>query len=551
MIQREIFGKIKVCLYMLPNIASYLRKQMFYEGNKNIKELVKNLTDISSYVLTSVMPEEEKQEWMMILQAFLNAQENKDFILMADILERDMLFFLEKMQGVLLRSDDIAVDEYWTDNLQSLQAMQPSIYERILKDSEDATKQSINVGFEPMLASNGLPTLKAHFAGKTFCMHSTVNPEWEARELVKVWLEKRQPEYKIFGMGMGYHIQALLEMDKNIKVTVLEYRIEPLVLALHYLNFQDYILKGRLEINYESDLVKVLQGINGGKEESVFFLHYPSLQCVEHPGFKEILEDYFISTTSMLEQAKYLAQNFEYLQKQNFPSCMELRGMFDQKDVVIVAGGPSVDDQIENLKKYRQQLVILSVGTVARKLLGAGIRPDAIVITDPLDVMYRQVEGIQEDDIPLLLLSTASRTVVEYYKGPVYLVYQNGYEPAEEIAKKYGFTLFQTGGSVTTTALDIAIQFGAQKIILVGADMAYTDNRSHAKGVGFEENDFTDFRQVTSVNGEILYTTRNLDIYRKWIERRIKDLKQPVVYNTSRGAKIAGTVEAKIEDVIC
>jgi hypothetical protein len=83
----------------------------------------------------------------------------------------------------------------------------------------------------------------------------------------------------------------------------------------------------------------------------------------------------------------------------------------------------------------------------------------------------------------------------------------------------------------------------------VGADMAYTDNRSHATGVGYEENDFSNFRQVRAVGGGFVYTTRNLDTYRKWIERRISKMTYPVVYNTSRGARIEGTIEEKIENI--
>lgn len=548
--QKEVFLKNRDCLVKIPKIVYFFKKQMFFEGSKLARDLIKELNDISNYIMVSAMSEEEKQQWLLILQAFLNAQENKDYILMADILERDMLAFLEKLQEAMILSDDIVIDGYWDANMESLQIANPSLYQVILRDSEDITKQSTGIQYEPMFAMNGQPTLKVHFEGKTFCMHSTVNPEWEGNEIAKLWLETKNSEYGVFGIGMGYHIKALLELDENINVTVLEYRIEPLVLALHYMDFAQYIVDGRLSIVYEADLLNVLQHIKAEKNGMVFFLHYPSLQCVEQQKFKEILEDYFINVSSMLEQGKSLELNFEYLQKQNYPSCDILRGIFEQKDVAIIAGGPSLDDEMESLKKYREKLTILAVGTVARKLLHAGIRPDAIIITDPQGGMYRQIEGVETGDIPLLLLSTASKSVVKYYQGPIHLVYQHGYEPAEKVANEYGYSLFQTGGSVTTTALDVSLEFGAKKIFLIGADMGYTDNRSHAGGIGHEANDTSDFRQVPAVDGGIVYTTRNLDIYRKWIERRIASIEQPIVYNTSRGAKITGTVEAKLKDVI-
>lgn len=547
--QKEVFQKTEECLTIIPEAVTFLRGQLFNQGSKKVNRLTKNANNISEYILQSEMAKEDKQEWILILQTLLTAQESKDYVLMADVLEGDMIVFLQKLQSALLQEGEIVVNEYWEENMKSLEKMNPSLYKKIFRDSEDTTKQSVNVQYEPFLAVNGQPTLKVHLGEKVFCMHSTVNPEWEAKQLTKIWLEKNATEYMIFGMGVGYHVKALLEGDIGTKVTVFEYRIEPLVMALTYLDWSEYILSGRLQIVYETDLLKVLQSMKTEREGSVLFMHYPSLQCVEEPELKEILEDYFIKISSMLEQGKLLDRNFAYLQKQNFPVCDELREMFSHKKVVIVAGGPSLDDEMDSLKKYRDDLVILSVGTSARKLIAAGICPDAIIITDPLDTMYRQVEGVQTENIPLLLLSTASRTVVDCYKGQIYVVYQKGYEAAEEVASEHSYTLFQTGGSVTTTALDVCIRFGAEKIILVGADMAYTDNRSHAGGLGYEENDFSNFRQVTAVGGGIVNTTKNLDTYRKWIERRIEGLKSPVVYNTSRGARIAGTIEAKLEDI--
>ena len=38
---------------------------------------------------------------------------------------------------------------------------------------------------------------------------------------------------------------------------------------------------------------------------------------------------------------------------------------------------------------------------------------------------------------------------------------------------RHGIPVFETGGSVTTTALDIALKFSAKQIIFVGVDLAY------------------------------------------------------------------------------
>ncbi len=150
----------------------------------------------------------------------------------------------------------------------------------------------------------------------------------------------------------------------------------------------------------------------------------------------------------------------------------------------------------------------------------------------------------------MIILSTAPEKCLEGYKGDVYVAYQEGYQPAYEFARENGYTVFQTGGSVVTLAVDMAIRFGAKDIILVGVDLAYTGGQSHANGVGRRIAKGIDLRKVLSVSGDYIDTSRNLDIYRKWIESRIGDVKCQIVYNTAKGARIKGTVEKKLNELV-
>jgi hypothetical protein len=181
--------------------------------------------------------------------------------------------------------------------------------------------------------------------------------------------------------------------------------------------------------------------------------------------------------------------------------------------------------------------------------LQEGIVPDALIITDQQSHMYQQVEGLDTKNIPLILLSTASASVIDYYEGSVYIAYQKGYDNAEEKAEQMGVMTFETEGSVTTTALDIALQFQAESLIFVGVDLAYTSGASHAESVGRTITDTENLKKVTSCSGGEVYTSKNLDIYRKWIERRIRNVKDTVIYNTRNGARIEGAEWKNWEEI--
>ena len=124
-----------------------------------------------------------------------------------------------------------------------------------------------------------------------------------------------------------------------------------------------------------------------------------------------------------------------------------------------------------------------------------------------------------------------------------YLILQKGYELAEQYGKQQGCHLYNTGGSVATTALDILLSMGCKEIVCMGMDMAYTDNKSHAEGTAFAREIKVEQKQLISVKGilgNILYAPKNLNIYRKWIENRVSDEKNVVLINVSDGAYING-----------
>lgn len=106
---------------------------------------------------------------------------------------------------------------------------------------------------------------------------------------------------------------------------------------------------------------------------------------------------------------------------------------------------------------------------------------------------------------------------------------------------------YQTGGSVATFALDMGIRLGCRKIICVGLDLGYVGEDSHAQGVGKKVADTDSLRQVEGVKGGMIYTSKTLDIYRKWIEKRIQRVSEVTLINASGGAKIHGMQELPLE----
>ena len=540
--ESNIYDLNQQCLLWIPQIVNNFRKQSFFTGSCIMRNLISALD-----VLTEKLEILHETDFISILQAILQAQENRDYILLSDILECDLLPCLQNIQIKMQGEETQKAPDYWEKNMTELQEHAENEYQELYKTLSSASISSSD-RYKQMFAINGQPTVKVKCQNKEILIHSSVNPEYQSQVWAEDVLKEIGREYVIYGMGLGYHIQALLKADDVCKVIVLENSIELLTEAFRDLDWVNYIKQKRVRIFYNSNAIKLMEKFSAWISGREFCIYYPSLCITEEESVRERLEDFFVSVNSMREQAHLLQENFYKINRMELPECSILKSCFKKRTIAIVGGGPSLDEQIDDMKKYREQMKIWSVGTAARKLINEGIIPDLIVIEDAQENMYKQVCNLPTEHIPLLLLSTASAQILDYYKGQSYVAYQKGYDLAEKRAQELGVQTYQTGGSVTTLALDVALRFGADKIILIGVDLAYTDNRSHASGMGYEIKEGKEYRMVTSTDGRQIKTSRNLDIYRKWIEHRIVEENIPIL-NTGRGAQIAGTQTVVIQEL--
>lgn len=451
-------------------IVESFRKQNFYIATSKLTKLLGNLDTVAGFIFSQEDCKMFADELQLILPALLDAQDNCDYVLQADIIEGDLLPLLQKIQIAFQERDLVQVPDFFEQNMNSLKEYDFGLYKLLNKENLIEGKNSLlSDKLTLSLAINGQPTAQAFVNGQSFYLHSSVNPEIEARFLVDSL--KMTEDYIVFGMGLGYHVLELLNRYRSARVHIFESNIYLLYMAFTYIDWTTYIASGRILVVYNDDpkqLISELGNQFAEMKKAELLVHYPAIKMIEDAQTRQLLEDFFVTTSSMREQGGLLDSNFEIISKLNLPECGELKDIFKDKAVVIVGAGPSVDSQLDRLRKYRDKITVFATGHIIRRLVNEEIIPDAVIITDPQPLMYKQIDGVNLKGIPMILLSTASSSVIDYYNGSIYVAYQSGYELAEIKAKEIGATLFETGGSVTTTALDIALRFGASKIIFVG-----------------------------------------------------------------------------------
>ena len=225
---------------------------------------------------------------------------------------------------------------------------------------------------------------------------------------------------------------------------------------------------------------------------------------------------------------------------------------------IVVAAGPSLNKNIKELKKAKGKAFIIATDTAMKPLLKEGIVPDMFAIVDgkkPIDL----VNETMAQKIPLLTSVVAASDILEFHKGKK-IFCNEGIQLADEILNhsKVPYSPMDIGGSVATHAFTFLYMIGIKTVILVGQDLAYTNNRSHADGTFKERMPEVDTSRFVMVDGnyeEKVPTSSDFKLYLEWFEKYIAGFQNEnpdfrVINATEGGAKIKGAEIDTLKETI-
>ncbi len=544
-----IVKQIEECLATEENVIYYFRIQNYHRGLREFQLFSPAFQQLIQLLVNSQQLldgyDVDFDYVLTMLQGIMQAQESKDYILTADLLELQIKPFLLGIQEWLIGQFEIRPDEnIWEDNINNLAQKDKILAEQIIK------KQLTGMHCEVEPTSSGLFTLKVIDGMGERYMHSNVNPVEEADMFAREYYSTDYSRYIIFGLGLGYHVDAFLDLDDGIEIEIIEPDMEIIKAALASRRMNWLMENMRVRLVYDPDFTKLARSLD---EDSRLIIHYPSLLHIQDERMRLALEKYFIRDSGKRNMAIAFGNNF----RENVLNCSnyvdELESMFKDKNVVIVAAGPSLDKNVRLLKGKSDNTIIVAVGTVFHKLMGLGITPDYVVFLDAQSNMTQQIKGLENESVPIICASTAYKGIAMNYKGSKYLICQKGYDRAEQYAMENQVRSYETGGSVSTIALDMCLQLGCREIAYIGLDLAFTGQRTHANDTAcVKDAPEEDVLLVESKDGEMVSSSRLFMIYREWIERRVQqeDAVGRVYDATEGGAKKKGLIIKPLRELL-
>ncbi len=397
-----------------------------------------------------------------------------------------------------------------------------------------------------------------------------------AKDPILMWQERLGEIHKyapvfLMGIGSGAYLKSMIQNSpKEANIILYEPSVAVFLAALKEIDLSEEI--GNRPIGFvveglnDTEFLPVVQGVLT-LETLEFFI------CEVHPNYKtafsgqlqkrmkqlmKYIERFFVNFNTRRLLQGHAAQNVLY----NLPyvaqgyHTMQLSKVIPYKGAaVLVSAGPSLNKNMEQLKRAKNHLFMIAVDTAVKPLLKQGIVPDVFITLDgrkPLELL----KGAEW--LPVVSNPVARYELLDQQKGKK-IFFFDGYQLPLDLYVQNGKVLpgVAVGGSVACSGFSLLYKMGFETVILVGQDLAYTDDKSHADGTFRETMPKENTESMIRVKGnyqDTVPTLTNLKIYLEWFADYIKGAKERgnfrVINATEGGAYIEGTELMTLKDAI-
>ena len=234
-----------------------------------------------------------------------------------------------------------------------------------------------------------------------------------------------------------------------------------------------------------------------------------------------------------------------------------LRDLFKGIPAVLVAAGPSLSHSLKDLLEIRDRCLIIAVDSALAPLLTAGITPDFVTSIDYQDLNFEKLAPFMDKQWPFSLVSLANVTPLITHRFPCRKLFVGFQESQSDLwlLKALGIkTLAPDAFSVAHFSHGLAKIMGAEPIIFIGQDLAFTNSESdHAQGVILHSAGLPSERELFQIEGldnTVVQTDRQLLSLLRLLEENIAADNQSTYFNASAfGAVIKGTNRAHLYEL--
>ena len=443
-------------------------------------------------------------------------------------------------------------------NLKALSVKSPELCALLLKTEETGSVYT----FLESRTGEKIPA-RLDPSGTARPLHSLMDPRKEARRLIDS--VEGECFLALLGLGAPYYAEAALERKYISKVLVIEYGINSLAELFNNLDYSRLFSDPRFSLFVDlSDaelnnlILNLYQPVlNGGfrviplrsrtASDAQLFTQAANVIAA---AMDKVSADYSVQVHFGKRWFGNIIHNLKNMNNETEEALPSI------KKAAVTAAGPSLNLQIERLRKKRKELFLIATDTSLPCLLNAGIIPDAVISIDCQHISYYHFMHGFPDGVPLYLDLASPPLLASLCKERRF--FSCGHPLTRYISRAWIHLpeLDSSGGNVTYAAVSLAEQMGAEEIELYGADYSYPAGVSYAKGsyiysfFAKKANRFSPieaqasaflFRtplEKTSTGKSWYYQTQTMSFYREKLEEKSQFMKAALIPIKGMGAPI-------------
>ncbi|WP_084243363.1 motility associated factor glycosyltransferase family protein [Planomicrobium okeanokoites] len=449
--------------------------------------------------------------------------------------------------------------------------------QRPLLQKLENSEANRDVVIEP--SKNGLPTLRMLVDERNQYIHSKYDPEKEAVKLINQINDIDESKHVLFiGAGLGYHIRQLLTKFPRLTYSVYEPNLTVLKQFFSNFNVNEFPKSNMKNIITSRESKKLnfeIERLLNNNETNIFVYALPSYSNLYVDETKWIMQ-------GIVKKLKYkrnnLVVNASFQTRwttnsiKNFPFVLQTpnvltdvdKNAFEGKPAIIVAAGPSLNEEFENLRYIKENglAYIFSVGSAINSLIENGIYPDAACTYDPSEknqYVIQKVKDLNINEIPLIFGSSVGyETLINYPGEKLHMFTSQDSISPYLVNKSAEGNMVMDASSIAVVTFQLLSLMKCNVIVLVGQNLGYQNNKRYAKGIEYNfisnelsEKEAETAHKVKDVYGNYIDTTDGFDTMRKQLEIYISKFSGIQVINTSKGgAHIEGADFIPLEEVI-
>ena len=369
-------------------------------------------------------------------------------------------------------------------NLTALANKDRELAERIAKHIVSDVPQLVN--------ENGFYNL----VYKNTYLHNRQNPLSEAKEIFSMAANSPVAIHLVYGLGLGYLFQVA---SANSAGTVILYEPDLNILRIVFslVDFSNDILKNNVFISDSLEKTGEYIYKKSNTKNTPLMLTTPAYRDMNTQKFNEMVETLQRMVGRYNLDLKYTQQKFFPIARtiiQNIPNLIKepplssIKDFYKGQTAVVVSAGPTLDRNIETIKKYRDNIVLIVVGTAIKTLVKHGITPDFLCIIETYD-SSKQIEGLDLSEVNFITEPFSNINLRKFKFKQIYSHISDNMpvnsfwsniinENTEEYLSK---------GTVSYTALNVARILGCSKIVMVGQDLAYIEGQCYSKDSAYKD----------------------------------------------------------------